>query len=83
MPSAKQVLSCPEYVNNERKKDVICEITCLDIKAGTNDSMKLLIFKFSKNEKGDKKKQDEIGQLMMVDFGLHSQANDDAPVDYN
>ena len=72
MPSAKQVLSCPEYVNNEKKKDVICEITSLDIKAGTNDSLKMLIFKFSKNDKGDKKKIDEIGQMNMVDFGLHS-----------
>jgi hypothetical protein len=39
---------------------VQCEITCLDIKAATNDSMKMFVFKFSKNDKGDKKKGDEI-----------------------
>ena len=56
MPSAKQIMAAPEYIHCEKKKDVQCEITCLDIKTGSNDSLRLLVFKFSKNEKGDKNK---------------------------
>lgn len=37
-----------------------CEITCLDIKCSQTDSLKMLIFKFSKADKGDKKKGDEM-----------------------
>lgn len=70
-------------MNNERKKDVVCEITCLDIKASSNDSLKLLVFKLSKNEKGEKKKPEEAGQMMMVDFGLHNNNNDDSHLHYN
>lgn len=49
-----------EYLNAERKKEVQCEITCLDIKSATNDSLKMLVFKFSKEGKGDKKKFGDI-----------------------
>lgn len=42
----------------------MCEITPLFIRAGNNDSMKLLVFKFSKNEKGEKKKGDEAGNFV-------------------
>jgi hypothetical protein len=38
----------------ERKKDVICEITCLDIKSSSTDSLKMLVFKFSNNMNKDK-----------------------------
>lgn len=38
----------------ERKKDVVCEITCLDIKCSSNDSLKMLVFKFSNNLNKDK-----------------------------
>ncbi len=38
----------------ERKKDVICEITCLDIKCSSTDSLKMLVFKFSNNMNKDK-----------------------------
>lgn len=34
----------------------MCEITCLDIKASSTESLKLLVFKFSKNDKNEKKK---------------------------
>jgi hypothetical protein len=44
---------------------MVCEITCLDIKTGSNDSMKMLIFKFSKNDKGDKKKGEDINDMIM------------------
>ena len=50
----------PEYLNCERRKEVQCEITCLDIKASTNDALRMLVFKFSKNEKGEKKKIDDM-----------------------
>ena len=42
----------------------MCEITCIDIKASTNDSLKCLVFKFSKNDKADKKKVDDINNIM-------------------
>lgn len=42
-----------------------CEITSLDIKAGVNDHCKMIVFKFSKNEKGDKKKSDDIAQYLI------------------
>ena len=51
MPTTKQIMALPEYTNYERKKDVSCEITCLEIKAAANETMKLLVFKFSKGEK--------------------------------
>lgn len=38
----------------ERKKDVVCEIMCLDIKCSSTDSMKMLVFKFSNNMNKDK-----------------------------
>lgn len=60
MPNSKQVLAQIEYVNYERKMEVQCEITCLEIKATTSESVKLLVFKFSKNEKGEKKKNDDM-----------------------
>jgi len=34
---------------------VICEITCLDIKCSSTDSLKMLVFKFSNNMNKDKK----------------------------
>ena len=42
----------------ERQKEVQCEITCLEFKTGgaEMESLKLLVFKFSKNDKNDKKK---------------------------
>ena len=54
----------PEYVNYERKKEVLCEITCLDVKASSTDPLRLLVFKFNKNDKGEKKKGDDISQLV-------------------
>ncbi len=56
MPNPKTLLMQPEYQQFERKKDVQCEITCLDIKASSTESLKLLIFKFNKGDKADKKK---------------------------
>ncbi len=64
MPTTKQLMQQLEYVNFERKKEVQCEITCLDIKASNNDPLKLLIFKFSKGERGDKKKGDNINEMI-------------------
>mmetsp|Transcript_47343 Transcript_47343/g.34638 ORF Transcript_47343/g.34638 Transcript_47343/m.34638 type:complete len:90 (-) Transcript_47343:3187-3456(-) len=59
-------MSCPEYVNCERKQDVQCEITCLDFKTGTSESLRFLVFRFSKNEKADKKsRQDYEGMTML------------------
>lgn len=57
-----------EYVNFERKKQVQCEITCLEIKVSSTDSMKLLIFKFSKNDKNEKKKMEEQEEMLMTDY---------------
>ena len=80
-------MSTPEYINCERKKEVQCEITCLDIKAGINDSMKLLVFKFSKNEKGEKNKdmsrlwrddeheENEYKHFQMVSIDEESKSN--------
>ena len=36
----------------------------MDLKVSTNDSLKLLVFKFRKNEKGDKKKGEDIVALI-------------------
>jgi hypothetical protein len=60
MPTMKLLLQQPEYVNYDRKKELPCEITSLDIKAGLNDNCRMLIFKFSKNDKGEKKKSDDV-----------------------
>lgn len=54
----------PEYMNCERKKEVQCEITCLDIKATSTDSLKMLVFKLNKNDKNEKRKIEDINQLM-------------------
>lgn len=65
----------PEYVNCERKKDVQCEITSLDIKSSATDSLKILVFKFSKNEKEGKKKGEgvEMDEMLnrYIDTGKH------------
>ena len=72
MPTPKQLLACPEYQNFERKREVLCEITPLDIKASANDSLRLLVFKFNKNDKGDKKRDDNNYNLMgMGNFKLN------------
>ena len=36
-----------------------CEITSMDIKISNTESLRLLVFKFSKNDKGEKKKDYE------------------------
>ena len=64
MPSVKDLLKQPEYVNCERKKEVQCEITGLQFKVSVHDTLKLLIFKFSKNEKSEKKKTDDLGNYL-------------------
>jgi len=44
-------------VQCERKKEVQCEITCLEFKATTADAVKMFVFKFSKSEKHQEKKK--------------------------
>lgn len=40
----------------------MCEISCLEFKGHTADSLKLLVFRFSKNDKNiDKEKVDQAG----------------------
>ena len=57
----------------ERSKEVQCEITCLEFKTGgpENEMLRLLVFKFSKNDKNDKKK----GGIMT--YGLNPSFDDD------
>jgi hypothetical protein len=50
MPSAKQLMMQKEYVDCERRKDVMCEIIPIDIKSASNDSMRCLVFKVSKGD---------------------------------
>lgn len=69
-------MEAAEYVNHERKKQVQCEITCLEIKVSSTDSMKLLIFKFMKNDKNDKKKLEEQEEMMMNDYAHSGEHKD-------
>lgn len=67
MPTSKQVLSQPEYIQCERKKEVQCEITCLEFKSSTPDVVKMLIFKFSKSEKSSDKNK-TIGEAQYAQY---------------
>jgi len=75
MPNTKQLLACPEYANFERKQEVQCEITCLDFKTGSTESLRFFVFRFSKNEKGEKKsRQDYEGMtLLQNEFQKHNE----------
>jgi hypothetical protein len=55
MPTTKQLLAQREYVEYERKKEVMCEIIPIDIKSANNDSMKCLVFKIGKADPTAKK----------------------------
>ena len=57
MPNPKLLLQAPEYVQFERKKEVQCEIISLDIKSSSTDSLRMLVFKISKGDKTDKKRE--------------------------
>jgi len=57
----------------ERKKDVTCEIMCLDIKCSSTDSLKMLVFKFSNNMNKDKNGKmidgNGMGEEMLLGIG--------------
>jgi hypothetical protein len=55
MPTTKQLLAQKEYIEYERKKDVMCEIIPIDIKSANNDSLKCLVFKIGKADPNAKK----------------------------
>jgi hypothetical protein len=55
MPTAKQLMAQREYVEYERKKEVMCEIIPIDIKSANNDSLKCLVFKIGKADPSAKK----------------------------
>jgi hypothetical protein len=48
---------------------VLCEITCIDIKASSTDSLKMLVFKFTNNMQKDKV-DNNLGGANELMFGL-------------
>ena len=52
----------------------MCELTCLDMKISQSDSLKMLIFKFNKNEK--EKKRGELGYGGAFDY-VHRNRDDE------
>jgi hypothetical protein len=52
---------------------VICEITCIDIKCSSSDSMKMLVFKFSTNVNKDK---NQMGAMRGDDMMMNIQGQD-------
>jgi len=81
MPTTKQILEQREYIDCERKKDVMLEIIPLEIKCSQNDSMKCLIFKVNKgeipaekrrqlqNQNGENPVEEDAIMLMMTEHG--------------
>jgi hypothetical protein len=49
MPTTQQLLSQPEYVKCERRRDVQCEIQFMEFKGHCVDETRLLVFKLGKN----------------------------------
>jgi hypothetical protein len=72
IPTAEILLAQREYTECERKREVTCEIMCLDIKCSANDSLTMLVFKFN-NSVRDKTKGGAPGHgdnnEMMMHFG--------------
>ena len=64
-----------EYTDYERKREVLCEITAIDIKCSANDSMKMIMFKFNNNQKQERK----VGENVFA--GGASQYNQAAEAD--
>ena len=48
-----------EYIEYERKKEVVCEIIPIDIKSANNDSLRCLVFKIGKADPNAAKKNNE------------------------
>jgi hypothetical protein len=59
MPSSKLVMAQREYIEYERKKEVVCEIIPIDIKSANNDSLRCLVFKIGKADPNAAKKNNE------------------------
>jgi hypothetical protein len=70
IPTAEILLTQREYTECERKREVNCEIMCLDIKCSATDSLTMLVFKFNNTVK-DKTKVGGHGNNneMMMNFG--------------
>lgn len=64
IPTTKQLLAQKEYVDYERKKEVLCEIIPIDIKSANNDSLKCLVFKIGKADPNNKKNNGGDGTMM-------------------
>ena len=47
IPTTQQILNLHEYKNPERKKDVTCEIECVEVATNSNEIVRILVFKFT------------------------------------
>jgi hypothetical protein len=75
MPVASQLLAQREYVECERKKEVNCETSCIEIKCNSTDTFRMYVFKF--NASGVKDKQEKENDLFMEEESPQASVNEE------